>query len=468
MRKNFERNELQLAVIKLAILLINTFIFAYIWNHYYANRVYYIPFYGRGNYAVYMIFIVVYYFFVKLYGGFELKTTRATELAYSHAVASVMTGIVMFAMSWLLVRYLPPILPMIVGIGLWVAASIVWAKPANLLMRKIYPPTRTVIIYDNLFAFKKGEAIAKNVDWRFKVVGTININQGTERVYDYMAQNNASAVMLCGIHSSPRNTILKYCIAHNIEVYIRPNIGDYIVNSSKQLQLANLPVMNCQRSSQSLFYAIIKRVFDIVFSIFVLAVLSPILIVVAIAIKLYDGGPVLYSQERYTKDAKIFKIYKFRSMVVDSEADGKARLTTVNDDRITPIGKFIRATRLDEFPQMLNILKGDMSVVGPRPERPEIAEQYEKEMPEFSLRLQVKAGLTGYAQVHGKYNTSPYDKLQMDLKYIARQGIATDLRIILETIKILFIPESTEGISEGGTTASERFEYEILNDDEDE
>ena len=142
-------------------------------------------------------------------------------------------------------------------------------------------------------------------------------------------------------------------------------------------------------------------------------------------------------------------------MKVNAEKDGVARLASQDDDRITPIGKFIRATRIDELPQMINILKGDMSVVGPRPERPEITTRYEKGMPEFTLRLQVKAGLTGYAQVHGKYNTSPYDKLQMDLMYIAKQSIATDFTIILSTIKVIFMPESTEGIGEGEVDAGE-------------
>ena len=178
------------------------------------------------------------------------------------------------------------------------------------------------------------------------------------------------------------------------------------------------------------------------------------MIAVSIAIKAYDGGPVFYKQCRLTKDGKTFMVHKFRSMKVDAEKDGVARLSTGDkDDRVTPIGHFIRKVRLDELPQLLDILKGDMSIVGPRPERPEIAAQYEKELPEFALRLQAKAGLTGYAQVYGKYNTTPYDKLQMDLMYIAKPSFIEDLRIIFATIKILFMPESTEGISEGQTTA---------------
>lgn len=142
---------------------------------------------------------------------------------------------------------------------------------------------------------------------------------------------------------------------------------------------------------------------------------------------------------------------------MDAEKDGVARLSTGDkDDRITPVGHFIRKCRLDELPQLINILRGDMSIVGPRPERPEIAAQYEEELPEFALRLQAKAGLTGYAQVYGKYNTTPYDKLQMDLMYIANPSLVEDIKIMFATVKILFESESTEGVEQGHTTATQK------------
>ena len=163
---------------------------------------------------------------------------------------------------------------------------------------------------------------------------------------------------------------------------------------------------------------------------------------------------MFYKQTRFTKDGKLFDVLKFRSMRVDAEKDGVARLSTGDqDDRITPVGRFIRKVRIDELPQLLNILKGDMTICGPRPERPEIAAQYEKELPEFRLRLQAKAGLTGYAQVYGKYNTTPYDKLVMDLMYIAHPSFLQDLQIMIATVKILFMKESTEGVSEDRMTA---------------
>ena len=170
------------------------------------------------------------------------------------------------------------------------------------------------------------------------------------------------------------------------------------------------------------------------------------MLIAAIAVKAYDGGPVLYSQKRLTKDGKVFSVYKFRSMIVDAEKDG-VRLAGKKDDRITPVGKVLRKLRLDELPQIINILKGDMSFVGPRPERPELTKKYCETMPEFSYRLKVKAGLTGYAQVMGKYNTTPYDKLKLDLMYIEHQSIWLDLKIILMTIKTVFVPDATEGVA---------------------
>ena len=223
----------------------------------------------------------------------------------------------------------------------------------------------------------------------------------------------------------------------------------------------HVPMMRLNRYGPKFEYLMFKRLFDICISLCGIIVLSPFMLLTALMIKLQDGGPVLYKQVRLTKDDKEFKILKFRSMRMDAEKDGVARLSTgENDDRITPVGKIIRAIRFDELPQLFNILKGDMSVVGPRPERPEIASEYEKEMPEFRLRLQAKAGLTGYAQVFGKYNSLPYDKLQMDLLYIANPSILQDLRIMLATIKILFMKESTEGVAEGQTTASAQNEAE--------
>ena len=273
---------------------------------------------------------------------------------------------------------------------------------------------------------------------------------------DLSVLDDVEVVFLNDVRSIDRNEILKYCVERDIEVYMTPRIGDTIMSSARSIHMFHLPMLLVERYRPSPLYLFAKRCFDIFASLVAITVFSPVLLVTAIAIKLNDGGPVFYTQERLTKNAKRFKIYKFRSMRVDAEKDGVARLSTGDqDDRITSVGRFIRKVRIDELPQLFNILKGDLSVVGPRPERPEIAAQYEKDMPEFRLRLQAKAGLTGYAQVYGKYNTRPYDKLKMDLIYISHPSVVEDLRICFATVKILFMPESTEGFTEEQHTAIE-------------
>ena len=448
-----QKKQLWLFLLEVILVAFNTGIFAFIWYRFYAEKLYLEPFWERGNYAVIALFLVLFCFFARLYGVFELTLSRVTGLIYSNLIASVMTNAFMYFLAWLLIRHLPAFGPVLLCLGLSVLFSFPWAYLSAHAARKLIPADRILILYDNEDARESAEDIVRKTAWRLTLEGQAEVGGDPEAAIRAIEASHCDAVMICGVHSSPRNTILKYCVDHDIPAYVRPNIGDYLVNSAEDLQLANLPVMLCRRSSPGIVYTAGKRFFDIVLGLMGFVVFSPFMLVTAIAIKAYDRGPVLYKQVRLTKDGKEFYVYKFRSMKVDAEKDGVARLSTKGDSRITPVGKFIRATRIDEMPQIFCILKGDMSIVGPRPERPSIAADYEKDMPEFALRLQVKAGLTGYAQVYGKYNTEPYDKLQMDLRYISEQSFVTDIKIILATIKILFMPESTEGVDAGKTTA---------------
>jgi exopolysaccharide biosynthesis polyprenyl glycosylphosphotransferase len=244
-----------------------------------------------------------------------------------------------------------------------------------------------------------------------------------------------------------------------------PKIPDIMAQGADLLHLFDTPILLIREYSMTVEQRFFKRMIDIVCAVILVVVSSPFMLITAIAIKLYDGGPVLYKQVRCTRDMKEFKILKFRSMRTDAEKDGVARLAQKNDSRITPIGKFIRKVRIDELPQLFNILKGEMSFIGPRPERPEIIKQYQEEMPEFTFRTKVKAGLAGYAQVYGKYNTTPYDKLKLDLFYIENYSIWLDLKLMLLTLKILFTPDSTEGVEENQTTAAKVMEKEIKEEE---
>lgn len=439
------KKSIGLFLLKLLLLCVNTGAFGFCWYMYYTKHLY-LHFAGNGNLMVTGLFALLHITFSRLYGGFSLTTSRSTELAYSHAVALIMTHGVMYIVTWLLVRnHLPNIWPMLLCLTVCCLASAMWAYIAARITDRIVPPKKTLIIYDNKKAFQNAIGITQKHGNRFDVIGTICMDECDGDITEKIEQNRAEALLVCGVNSSQRNDITKYCIEHNIAAYIRPNIGDFLISNAKVLHMNNLPVYLCQRACPSIFYLFLKRLFDILLSSVGLIITSPILLVAAIAIKAADGGPVIFTQERMTINRKVFRIHKLRSMRVDADKDGQGIVTLQNDERITPVGKVIRACRIDELVQLYDILVGTMSLVGPRPERLETIELYEQEMPEFSLRLQVKAGLTGYAQVYGKANTSPYDKLQMDLFYISQQSIVTDIKIILATIKILFVPESTEG-----------------------
>lgn len=444
------KHDLLLRIVKILDAALITIPFALCWYLYYAERVY-SPFYSKGNILVVALFFVAYITFGLIYDAFRMSMQRVSEVIYAQFLAAGASDLLMYVVIWLLTKHLPNILPGVAALTGQILLAVIWAFGANKWYFSTFPPQETAVIYDVRHGMEK--LISQyGMDNKYKVVLTASAE---EYLNDLSMLNGIKVVFLSGIHSHDRNIILKYCIANSINVFVIPRIGDTILSGARSIHMFHLPMLQVSRYSAQPEFLFMKRVIDIVVSLIAAIILSPVFLITAIAIKATDHGPVFYKQVRLTKDGKEFKILKFRSMRVDAEKDGVARLSTgENDSRITPVGKIIRACRVDELPQLFNILKGDLSIVGPRPERPEIASQYCEEMPEFALRLQAKAGLTGYAQVYGKYNTTPYDKLTMDLMYIAHPSIVEDLKIMLATVKILFLPESTEGLAEGQTTAS--------------
>ena len=397
-------------------------------------------------------FVVFYITYGRIYKSFYVSMVRISEMIYSQILALIMSDCLLYAVMCLICRQLIALWPTLLILAAQVLLSILWCVLAHIWYFHKYPPKRTAIVYDH------GESVdpligVYGLKKKYNVVLSLKADRCIAE--NYAPISGMETIFLCGIHSGQRNQILKYCVANNITAYVMPRIGDILMSSAKRINLFHLPFLRVDRYDPTPEYLLFKRLFDIAVSAVALVALLPVMLITAAAIKLTDGGPVFYKQKRLTKNGKEFHVLKFRSMRVDAEKDGIARLSTGDaDPRITPVGRVIRKLRIDELPQLLNILVGSMSIVGPRPERPEIAAQYEKELPEFNLRLQAKAGLTGYAQVYGKYNTSPYVKLQMDLTYIAHPSFFEDLRIIFATIKILFLPESTEGVKEGMETAA--------------
>jgi exopolysaccharide biosynthesis polyprenyl glycosylphosphotransferase len=340
---------------------------------------------------------------------------------------------------------------MLIIYGIQFALSTVWSLGVNRIYYANYPSPDTAIVYWNEADLKRVRMI-RYFDEHFNV--TKMIDKPSENGNELFEQlEDVQVVFVSGLTAGMRNDIAKYCVLKGKKAYFIPKLGDIVMAGAEYMSMFSEPVTKVQRTQLKTEYLGIKRLMDIVVSLIGLIMVSPIIAATAIAIKVEDGGPVFYRQKRLTLNGRVFSILKFRSMNTNAEKDGVARLASENDKRITRVGKWIRATRIDELPQLINILKGDMSLVGPRPERPEIASEYEKVLPEFRMRLQVKAGLTGMAQVYGRYNTEPYSKLQMDLMYINKLSLETDIKLLFATVKILFMKESTEGIQAGHTTA---------------
>lgn len=452
--------------------------FATAWMFYYSHLVYVNSFYRRGNWVVIGLFTLLYYLLSHLYSGYTIHISRISEIIYAQALGAMMADGIMFIVMWLLIRRLPSIPVILVVFGTQFLIIIEWASLAHKWYFKNNPPIPTALIYDELEGFEKLVS-HYGLDKHFVIVKKASIQeiQGSdwdklsweernkrEKKYIRNTLVGVEAVFLCCLHSHDRNQIVKYCVHKDIVTWCIPRIGDVIMSGAEKAHLFHLPMLRVGRYNPTPEYLVWKRTFDIAVAGTALVVFAPLMIILAIIIRM-DGGTAFYRQKRLTKDGKVFEILKFRSMRMDAEKDGVARLSSGDaDPRITKVGHFIRTFRLDELPQLFNILAGDMSIVGPRPERPEIAKEYKKMLPEFDLRLQCKCGLTGFAQVYGQYNTTPYDKLLMDLMYIAQPSMIEDLKICFATVKILFMKDSTEGVAEGQVTAIKRMFTVIEND----
>lgn len=424
--------------------------FSYLWYEIYSPMMHKSHrLFNRGNWAVIGIYILMMYFFTRTFGGYRIGYLRITDICLSQILAIFCANGIEYFQVCLIANDYMPIQPIV----LLTIAELLVILPGVYLVRyiytRLYPPRKMIVIYGE---HSPGDLIKKINSRRdkYNVCATASVYLGYKKLYQKILEYEA--VVLCDLPTKMRNPILKFCYDQNKRTYITPKISDIILTGTEPIHLFDSPLMLARNRGLTIEQRFVKRTMDIICSLLAIVISSPFLILIGAGIKLYDKGPVFYTQERLTRDGEIFRIIKFRSMRMDSERDG-AQLARKNDDRITLVGRVIRRTHLDELPQIFNILKGEMSFVGPRPEREVIANEYEAVIPEFSFRLKVKAGLTGYAQVYGKYNTTPYDKLKLDLTYIETYSFWLDIKLMLMTFKIIFQKENTEGIDKKQVTA---------------
>lgn len=417
-----------------------TLIYYLIWRYFYRGLGF--PYYGRGKYVLALVYAFLMSVLFLGCDGFQYGHMKLIDVVISQWISILILNTVTYLQLCLILNRMVTPFPMVLLSGIDFIAAFILSSLYSVLYHKFYVPKHMLMIYGN----ENAVTLKLKMDLRrdkYRVEELLSIRDGVGRIREEIPRYDA--VVINDVPARERNDILKFCYQEGIRTYVVPKISDIILGGATDITLFDTPLLLVRGRGLTLGQRIAKRAMDIILCLVALIPGLPVMLLIAAAIKLEDRGPVFYRQKRVTRDGKVFDILKFRSMIVDAEKDGKPHPATDGDPRITKVGKVIRSLRLDELPQIFNILKGDMSIVGPRPERVEHVEIYTKEVPEFACRFKVKGGLTGYAQIYGKYNTDAYDKLKLDLMYIEDYSFLLDIKLILMTIRVMLKPESTEG-----------------------
>ncbi len=426
----------------------NIGLFAAVWFGFYNNYTFDTHIMNGGVITV-IIFGVIYIALCNVYKAHRIASSEIGETVFSQVLSLGIADLILYVECCLVYNRYVNILPGAITVVMQIVGTALIVMFAKQYLMKYVPPKKTVIVYGE--DVEKEEVEAFEIRLMRKYSHLFDVEQmGCEDLKKDLQEagiDDYDVAILYELSGENRGKYIAYLMEHRKAFYVSPRVEDIMFQGCVPKHLLDTPLMKYDYKYENKSTYLLKRSMDVVLSILILIILSPILLVIALLIKIEDGGPVFFKQERCTKDARVFEILKFRSMIVDAEKYGVTPCTD-GDNRITRIGRFIRKTRLDEMPQFINILKGDMSIVGPRPERVEHVQQYIKEVPEFAYRMKVLGGLTGYAQIYGKYNTSAYDKLRLDLLYIENQSLTLDLKLILLTVRTMFTPESTEGFEE--------------------
>lgn len=428
------------------IVLLELVVFYYVWMNYY-NRNMEVAFWRRGNWLISGEYLLLLLLLHHTYGGLRVGIYKYWNLVYSHMISILGVNAFSYVQVVLFDKRMHNPVALLIMTGAELVMVMAWAWTFKKVYLLLFPRKRLLLVHGKMPMFHLMNRIGTRED-KYEIAATESVNSGLERIIK--RAKDYDGIIVGDIPARSRNQLLKLCYKQNIRSYTVPKISDILLRSSEELNIFDSPLY-LSRNYGGLAWdqAVIKRLEDILTAGVLLVLTSPFFLVIALLIKCTDHGPVFYQQDRLTQGGKVFSIYKFRTMVVDAEKASGPVKAGEKDPRILPIGHFLRATRLDELPQLINILKGDMSMVGPRPERPELAKIITRNIPEFEYRLKMKAGLTGYAQIYGRYCTTSYDKLKLDLTYIQNYSIIMDLKLILMTPKVLFMKESTDGFEEG-------------------
>ena len=398
-----------------------------------------------------LAFLMAYIFMGRVYGGFDIGKRKSKPIIYSQVAALLFTDLIAQLFLSIMLsnetsdnRFrVANLWFMLLSYAVQILLLIILTYALNALYFRFHAPSHCLVVSKEgtdiqsflreIGKFQKQFKVMQTADWH-----DLDLEQS---IY----QNDI--IFFYGLTPAERARGVLYAYRKKKDIYYSMELTDIVALRSETVYFSDKSMIASPERYMTFEQRCIKRGMDLVLASFALVLLSPVFLLTALAIKLEDGGPVFYRQERVTFGGRIFEVLKFRSM--RAEEGGKHVSVSKDDDRITKVGRFIRKYRIDEFPQLINIIKSDMSIVGPRPEMVENVEKYTAEYPEFVYRERAKAGLTGMAQIYGKYNTSPKDKLMLDLSYIEHFSIWLDLKLMFRTVLVLFTPEeSTEAFEE--------------------
>ncbi len=387
-----------------------------------------------------------------LFEALGIGRRRMLDLIFGFFISAVLvnSAVCITALALGRTRFLWAFLIWLFNIVAESVIGVIWIIGCHRIFERFHFSKQAVFIYGSREDSGEYTRVNNTINRYFKISTAVDYQLGEEHIYQVIG--DSSVVFLGDIPTDIRNHVVKFCQKNRIECVIIPKISDIYTQNAATMQLNDKLLLQYPSVGISGARKGIKRVGDIVVSLILLGCFSPVFLVIAICIRHEDGGKILYRQDRVTLDGKHFTMYKFRSMESGAEDDG-ARLSYKGDTRVTKVGRVLRNIHFDELPQLVNVLRGEMSMVGPRPEREEFIDMYTERIPEFSERLKVKAGITGYAQVYGRYNTEPEDKIRYDLYYIYRYSIWLDIKLLILTFRILFQKENTEGVDEDQISA---------------
>ena len=402
-----------------------------------------------GGRITVFLFFTVYNMLCNLYKAFRIASSSMGDTIFSQVVSFGIADLLFYVECCLVWNRYVSIVPGLAAAAAQISGTALLVVCSKRYMMEHITPKGTLLIYGAETAKEEAEAFSGRILTKYAHLFDIRLTESEQKPWEELKADvdRYDTILLYELSNGKRSDLVTYCMQKQKVLYFTPRIFDIMLQGCSPRHLLDTPLMKYDYTYERYNEDRKKRIMDLLLSFTGLILLSPVLLATALAIKLEDNGPVFFKQKRCTKDARVFEILKFRSMVVDAEKYGVIPCG-VKDPRITRVGRLIRATRIDELPQLINILRGEMSFVGPRPERVEHVEQYMKDVPEFAYRMRVKGGLTGYAQIFGKYNTSAYDKLRLDLMYIENQSFLLDLKLIMLTFRTVFQPESTEGFAE--------------------